>query len=278
MKARSSISLSGRSRSDSKTHPLSFRPAGPHWTLDDQLVDERPLARAGTQQPAHALDVLALAHPPATTIPTSASGTSIPSLRTCAETSARSVAGAEAVQHLLAFGATDVAGERHDQVLARHRVGGLVVGHEHQRALGPVMTEQQRQRLALAAGERQDPARPPPGGDPAPPFVGPRGLVQEVFPIPSEVVPFEGAARLSVDLPERVVLAALVGIQRQMPGDPLERRQVSSGQIPDAPFEHHRADQRRRADWRPGPGAGGVAVSPSRSGAIDISSASSRPP
>src|SRR5579863_718682 len=62
MKARSSITLSGRSRSDSKTLPPPFGLTGLTGSLDDQLVDESPLARAGPQQPTDALDVLALAH------------------------------------------------------------------------------------------------------------------------------------------------------------------------------------------------------------------------
>jgi hypothetical protein len=143
-------------------------------------------------------------------------------------------------------------------VLARHPVSGLVVGHEHQRALGPVVTEQQRQRLALAARKGQDAPRPPPGGDTPPPLVGARGPVQEVFPAPAEVIAFEGAPRPPVDLPQRIVLAALVRIQGQPPGDPLQRRQISPGQIAHGALEDHRADQRAEPlGGRPGCGRRG---------------------
>jgi hypothetical protein len=97
------------------------------------------------------------------------------------------------------------------------------------------MPEQQRQRLALAAREGEDASRATPGREATPPLVGPRGVVQEVFPGTSQVVPLEGATGLAADVPERVVLTALVGIERQMPGDPLERGQVAPGEIPDSP-------------------------------------------
>src|SRR5450755_2356034 len=61
MKARSSMSLSGRSRSDSKALPPSLRLAGFARALDDQLVDQRPFPLAWTQQSPDALQVLPLA-------------------------------------------------------------------------------------------------------------------------------------------------------------------------------------------------------------------------
>ena len=101
MKARSSISLSGRSRSDSKTLPPPFGLPGFAGSLDDQLVDERPLARAGAQQPADALDVLALAHSPGDDDPDLGVGDVDPFVEDLRRDQRPQRPGAKAVQHLL---------------------------------------------------------------------------------------------------------------------------------------------------------------------------------
>ena len=128
MKARSSISLSGRSRSDSKTLPPPFGLTGLARPLDHQLVDERPLARRRAAA-AGRRAARARARPSARRrrCPPRRRARRCPSFSTCAETSARSSPARNRVQRLLALRPADVAGERHDQVLARDRVGRLVV-------------------------------------------------------------------------------------------------------------------------------------------------------
>ena len=62
------------------------------------------------------------------------------------------LAGAEPVDHLRALDAADVARDRWHEQLAGDRVRGLVVGGEHERALGAVTREDVAHRRALAAG------------------------------------------------------------------------------------------------------------------------------
>ena len=116
----------------------------------------------------------------------------------------------------------------------------------------------------LQRGNASRPARPPPGRDAPPPLVGARRVAQKVLPGGAEVVALERPPRLAVDGPERVVLAPLVRVERQAPGDPLERREVAPGQIADRPLEHHRPDE----GVEPlGGRAGARAASPSARGA-----------
>src|SRR3954453_9373242 len=105
MKARSSMTLSGRSRSDSKTFPPPFRLTRFTGALDHQLVDERPFAGAGAQQPADALDVLALAHPPGDHDSNLGIGHVDPLVEDLRRHERPQRPGAKAVQHLLPLGA-----------------------------------------------------------------------------------------------------------------------------------------------------------------------------
>src|SRR5450631_3278946 len=116
MKARSSISLSGRSRSDSKTLPPPFSLTRFTGSLDDKLVDERPLARAGAKQPADALNVLALAHSPGDHDTHLGVGDVDPFVEHLRRDQRPKRPGAKAVEDILALCPSDVAGQRHDQV------------------------------------------------------------------------------------------------------------------------------------------------------------------
>src|SRR5580704_17743970 len=114
MNARSSMILSGRSRSDSKALPPSLRLAGFAGTLDDQLVDQRALSLAGTQEPPHALEVLPLAQASGHHDPDLRVGDVDPLVEHLRRDERPQRARLKSGQRLLPLGAPDVAGERHD--------------------------------------------------------------------------------------------------------------------------------------------------------------------
>jgi hypothetical protein len=130
------------------------------------------LPSPGPQQPPHALDVLALAHAAGDHDADLGVGDVDPLVEHLRRDQRPQRTGAEGRQRRLPLAAADVAGERHDQVLAGHRVGGLVVGHEDQRPLRAVVTEQERQGLPLAARVAEEPPGPMPGREAPPPLVG----------------------------------------------------------------------------------------------------------
>src|ERR1700690_3040212 len=117
MNAFSSMSLSGRSPSGSKTLPPPFGLADLARLLDDQLVDQRALPLARSQQATNALHVLALAHPPGDHDSNLGVRDIDPFVEDLGRDQRAQAAVPETGQHLLAFGASDVAGQRHDQVL-----------------------------------------------------------------------------------------------------------------------------------------------------------------
>ena len=155
---------------------------------DDQLVDERPLARRGPQQAPHPLHVLARAHPPDHD-PDLRVGYVEPFVEHLRGDERTQLARAEAGQRDVALAPADVAGERHDEVVARDRVGRLVVRDEDQRPLAAVAREQPRQRLALAPRKREQPPRPPPRRHRATAVVRLRRVPEKVLPARVQVVP-----------------------------------------------------------------------------------------
>ena len=117
-----------------KTPPPPLRLPRLARVPDHQLVDERPLARPGPQQRAPpAARARARPSARATTIPTCRVGHVEPFVQHLGGDERPQLARAEAGQRDVALPPPDVAGERHDEVLARDRVGRLVVRDEDQR-------------------------------------------------------------------------------------------------------------------------------------------------
>jgi hypothetical protein len=156
---------------------------------DDELVDDRLFPRPGAEETSHPLHMLPLAQPPRDDDPDLGVGDVETFVEHLGGHQSSNLASAEASQSILAFPPADVAGERHDEVFAGYGVGRLVVGHEHQSLLFAMTSEQQRQRLALAAREREQPPRPAPRRHAPPPFIGLRGVMEEIFPGRAEMIP-----------------------------------------------------------------------------------------
>jgi hypothetical protein len=119
----------------------------------DELVDQCPLARARPQDPPYALDVLALA---------AAAGHDDADLRlrnieVLVEHPRRDKRSKSSLakerKGSIALLSADVAGERHDEVLASDRVGRLVVTHEHERARLVMVVEQPAEQRPLRRRE-----------------------------------------------------------------------------------------------------------------------------
>src|SRR5436190_14328019 len=88
----------------------------------------------------------------------------------------------ESRDHLFALPSTDVAGERHDQVLAGDAVGALVVGRENQQSRVTMTVEQHAEHLALGLRKGYELACAAESVERTPPFDGPCRRPREVLP------------------------------------------------------------------------------------------------
>src|SRR2546428_8619287 len=89
---------------------------------------------------------------------------------------------AESHEHLFALSSTDVASERHDQVLAGDAVGALVVGRENHQAYVTMTVEQHAEHLALGLREGNELAGAAEGVERTPPFNSPSRRPREILP------------------------------------------------------------------------------------------------
>src|SRR2546425_12407098 len=151
--------LHGSSASGSKPCPPPTGQPDLGGPATHELVHQGALSFAGPQQAPYALHVLALAEGTAHDDRDISVG-DVDSLvqHPCRyEGPERSLA--ESHEHLFALPSTDVASERHDQVLAGDAVGALVVGRENQKACVTMTVEQHAEHLALGLREGNELAR-----------------------------------------------------------------------------------------------------------------------
>src|SRR5947208_11860376 len=149
--------LHGSSASGSKPCPPPTGQPDLGGLATHELVHQGALSFARPQQAPYALHVLALAEGTAHDDRDIGVG-DVDSLvqHPCRyEGPERSLA--ESHEHLFALPSTDVASERHDQVLAGDAVGPLVVGRENEQARVTMPGQQHAQRLALRHGVGHDP-------------------------------------------------------------------------------------------------------------------------
>src|SRR5437870_1801596 len=147
-----------------------------------QLVHQGALSLERPQQAPHALHVLALAECTAHDDRDISFGyvDSLVQYPCRYEGPERSLT--ESRDHLFALPSTDVAGERHDQVLAGDAVGALVVGRENQQSRVTMTVEQHAEHLALGLREGYELACAAEGVERTPPFDGPYRRPREILP------------------------------------------------------------------------------------------------
>src|SRR5262249_35872526 len=174
--------LHRRSDAGSKSLAPPARLLDLHGLRGDELIDQRALPRPRSEQTPHALHVLALAERPTHDDGHVGIRNIEPLVEHARGHQRAQLSGAEPQEDLLALLAADVAGERHDDVLARDGVCGFVVRGEGERPRVPMSREERPHRLALALGEREQPARLPPGRQGAAPLVGTHRRAHEFRP------------------------------------------------------------------------------------------------
>src|SRR5436190_2179261 len=241
--------LHGSSASGSKPCPPPTGQPDLGGLATHQLVHQGALSLERPQQAPYALHVLALAECTAHD-DRDISGGYVDSLvqYPCRyEGPERSLA--ESREHLFALPSTDVAGERHDQVLAGDAVGVLVVGRENQQSRVTMTAEQHAEHLALGLREGYELAGAAEGIERTPPFDGPCRRPREVLPARAGC----HAPELRMHLTERrhpaFVRLPLGSRQVEMQGDDVEAGEEGTRKVTDRELVGGRAnefDQSRR--------------------------------
>src|SRR5438093_1943133 len=241
--------LHGSSASGSKPCPPPTGQPDLGGLATHQLVHQGALSLERPQQAPYALHVLALAECTAHD-DRDISGGYVDSLvqYPCRyEGPERSLA--ESREHLFALPSTDVAGERHDQVLAGDAVGVLVVGRENQQSRVTMTVEQHTEHLALGLREGYELACAAEGIERTPPFDGPCRRPREVLPARAGC----HAPELRMHLTERrhpaFVRLPLGSRQVEMQGDDVEAGEEGTRKVADRELVGGRAnefDQPRR--------------------------------
>src|SRR5437867_1393580 len=174
--------LHGSSASGSKPCPPPTGQPDLGGLATHQLVHQGALSLERPQQAPHALHVLALAECTTHDDRDISFGyvDSLVQYPCRYEGPERSLT--ESREHLFALRSADVAGERHDQVLAGDAVGVLVVGRENQQSRVTMTAEQHAEHLALGLREGYELACAAEGIERTPPFDGPCHRPREVFP------------------------------------------------------------------------------------------------
>src|SRR5437773_3175422 len=150
---------------------------------------------------------------------------------------------AESHEHLFALPSTDVASERHDQVLAGDAVSALVVGRENQQACVTMTVEQHAEHLALGFREGDELPCAAEGVERTPPLDGPCRRPREILP-----------ARARCDAPElrmhgterrhpALVRLPLGSRQVEVQGDDVEAGEEGTGEVTDRELVGSRANE-----------------------------------
>src|SRR5438128_962587 len=150
---------------------------------------------------------------------------------------------AESHEHLFALPSTDVASERHDQVLAGDAVGALVVGRENQQAGVTMTVEQHAEHLALGLREGDELACAAEGVERTPPFDGPCRRPREILPARAGC----HAPELRMHGTERrhpaLVCLPLGSRQVEVQGDDVEAGEEGTGEVTDRELVGGRANE-----------------------------------
>lgn len=120
----------------------------------DQLVHSRLLAFARAEQATDSLNVFALAERGADDDRDVCVGHVDALVENPRRNQRAKVSCSESDERLVSFLTADLAGDRHDQMFASHRIGRLIVRGEDQCATGCVSREKTGHELALASGVR----------------------------------------------------------------------------------------------------------------------------
>src|SRR2546425_652154 len=235
--------LQGSSASGSKACPPPTGQPDLGGLATHELVYERTLSFTRPQQASYALHVLALAECTAPDDRDISLG-HVDSLvqHPCRyEGPERSLA--ESPEHLFALSSTDVASERHDQVLAGDGVGALIVGREDQHPRATMAVEQHAEHFALGLSEGNELTGATEGVERTPPFDGPCRRPREILPARAG----RHAPELRMHGPERrhpaLVHLSLGSRQVEVQGDDVEAGEEGAGEITDRELVRGRADE-----------------------------------
>src|SRR5437879_2820228 len=235
--------LHGSSASGSKPCPPPTGQPDLGGPATHELVHQGALSFERTQQAPYALHVLALAEGTAHDDRDISVGyvDSLVQHPSRYEGPERSLA--ESHEHLFALPSTDVASERHDQVLAGDAVGALVVGRENQKACVTMTVEQHAEHLALGLREGYELACAAEGIERTPPFDGPCRRPREVLPARAGC----HAPELRMHLTERrhpaFVRLPLGSRQVEMQGDDVEAGEEGTRKVTDRELVGGRANE-----------------------------------
>src|SRR5437667_8651138 len=235
--------LHGSSASGSKPCPPPTGQPDLGGLATHELVHQGALSFARPQQAPYALHVLALAEGTAHDDRDISVGY-VDSLvqHPCRhEGPERSLA--ESHEHLFALPSTDVASERHDQVLAGDAVGALVVGRENEQACVTMTVEQHAEHLALGLREGDELACAAEGVERTPPFDGPCRRPREILPARAGCHPPELRVHGTKHRHPTLVRLPLGSRQVEVQGYNVEAGEEGTGKVTDRELVGRRANE-----------------------------------
>src|SRR3989441_5031319 len=235
--------LHGSSASGSKPCPPPTGQPDLGGLATHELVHQGALSFARPQQAPYALHVLALAEGTAHDDRDISVGHVDSLVQHACRYEGPERPLAESHEHLFALPSTDVASERHDQVLAGDAVGALVVGRENPQAYVTMTVEQHAEHLALGLREGNELAGAAEGVQRTPPFNGPSRRPREILPARAGY----HAPELRKNGTERrhpaLVRLPLGSRQVEVQGDDVEAGEEGTGEVTDRELIGSRANE-----------------------------------
>jgi len=209
----------------------------------DEFIHDGSLALGGPQQPTHALDVLTLPEGAANDHRDVGVGDVQPLVEYSRGHEGPEIPSAKALQGIVALGTADVAGQGHDEVLARDGVRGVVVGGEDQHPGGPVAIQKGCQCSPLGPCEGEKPSHLAPREKGATPLCRTACMASEVRPASTWRHPAEVRMGRGEHSRQPRVDDAFVGLEIHVQRDRIEARQKSAGEIRDAELKDGRSNE-----------------------------------
>lgn len=227
----------------SKAFPPSARPRHFRRAAHHELVDDGALFLRRAQQPTHALDVLPRSERAAHDDGHVRVGHIEPLVQHARGYERTKPTFAKAREHVVSLRLADVAGDGHDQVVARDGVRGGIVLAEHEHSRVYVARQQSVQDGGFGLRIREPLARTSPAGERATSRVTSVGRLGELGSARFR----ERTAERDVDRAERSHIP-LVGVplgcaQLDLERDVLVAREPTSGELVDAAVVYHGTQQ-----------------------------------
>src|SRR5439155_26475473 len=235
--------LPGSNASGSKPCPPPTGQPDLRGPATHELVHERALSFARPQQATDTLHMLALAERTADDDRDIGVGHVDPFVQHPRRHQGPERSLAESRERLLALLSADVAGERHDQMLAGDGVRDLVAGGEDEHSRVTMTVEQHTEHLALGLREGSEPARATESLQRTPPFDRPCRCPREILPARDGC----HAPELRMHAPERrhpaLVRLPLGSREVEVQRDDVEAGEEAPGEVTDRELVGGRAHE-----------------------------------